>query len=257
VALIGPYFTPYDPNEVHLSDQLLPPSATYWFGTDELGRDIFSRIVHGAWPALQAGLLAVGVAAIVGALTGLIAGYIGGWFDTVLMRVCDTLLAFPAIFLAIGIVTVLGPGWANGVLAITIINIPVFARLTRAVTLSARGKDFVEAAWAIGCSDARVMLSHILPNCVAPLVVQMAIAAPEAILVEASLSFLGLGSQPPLASWGNMLSGAQGYLSRSATYALFPGLAITFVVVGLNYFADALQDAIDPRRSYAGVGAKG
>ena len=248
VALIGPHLAPYDPNAIHLSDQLRPPSAQYWFGTDEVGRDIFSRIIHGAWPAFQAGLAAVGLAALVGSLTGLMAGYVGGWFDAVVMRVWDTLLAFPAIFLAIGIVTILGPGWFNGVLAIAIINMPVFARLVRALALAARGRDFVEAARAIGCSDARIMRIHILPNCVAPLVVQMAIAAPEAILVEASLSFLGLGSQPPAASWGTMLSSAQGFLSRSATYAVFPGLAITLVVVGLNYFADGLQDAIDPRR---------
>jgi peptide/nickel transport system permease protein len=248
VALIGPSLAPYDPNEVHLNAQLAPPSATYLLGTDELGRDILSRIIHSAWPALQAGLLAVSLAALVGALTGLMAGYLGGWFDAIIMRVWDTLLAFPAIFLAIGIVTILGPGWANGVLAIAIINMPVFSRLVRAVTIGARGRDFVEAARAIGCSDWRIMLTHILPNCIAPLIVQMAIAAPEAIIVEASLSFLGLGSQPPAASWGNMLSAAQGFLSRSATYALAPGLAITLVVVGLNFFADGLQDAIDPRR---------
>jgi peptide/nickel transport system permease protein len=251
IALIGPHLAPYDPNEVHLSDQLRPPSARYWFGTDEVGRDIFSRIIHGAWPALQAGLVAVSLAAAVGSLLGLLGGFLGGWFDAVVMRVCDTLLAFPAIFLAIGIVTILGPGWFNGVLAIAIINLPVFARLARAATLATRGRDFIEAARALGASDGRLMRVHILPNCVAPLVVQMAIAAPEAILVEASLSFLGLGSQPPAASWGNMLSSAQGYLSRSATYALFPGLAITLVVIGLNYFADGLQDAIDPRRSRA------
>lgn len=248
IALIGPHLAPYDPNEVHLSDQLRPPSARYWFGTDEVGRDIFSRLIHGAWPALQAGLVAVSLAAAVGSLLGLLGGFLGGWFDAVVMRVCDTLLAFPAIFLAIGIVTILGPGWFNGVLAIAIINLPVFARLARAATLATRGRDFIEAARALGASDSRIMRVHILPNCVAPLVVQMAIAAPEAILVEASLSFLGLGSQPPAASWGTMLSSAQGYLSRSATYALFPGLAITLVVIGLNYFADGLQDAIDPRR---------
>jgi peptide/nickel transport system permease protein len=188
------------------------------------------------------------LAAVVGALTGLVAGYRGGWFDLTVMRLWETLLAFPAIFLAIGIVTVLGPGWLNAVLAITVLNIPVFSRLVRASALSLRGRDFVAAARAVGCSDWRIMLSHVLPNCVAPLVVQMAIAAPEAILVEASLSFLGLGSQPPDPSWGNMLGGAQGYLYRAPHYALFPGLAITLVVVGMNYFADGLQDALDPTR---------
>ena len=248
LAALSPQLAPYDPNELHLRDQLAPPSAQYWFGTDEIGRDILSRVVYSARPALGAGLVTILLAAIVGALSGLLAGYRGGGFDLVIMRVWDTLLAFPAIFLAIGIVTVLGPGWINAVLAIAIINTPVFSRLVRASTLSVRQRDFVTASRALGCSDLRIVFAHVFPNCVAPLVVQMAIAAPEAILVEASLSFLGLGSQPPDASWGNMLSAAQGYLSRSPSYALFPGLAITAVVIGMNYFADALQDAIDPQR---------
>jgi peptide/nickel transport system permease protein len=248
VALLSPLVAPYDPNEIHLRDQLAGPSASYWFGTDEVGRDILSRVMHGARPAIGAGLVTIVLAALVGALSGLLAGYRGGWIDAVVMRVWDTLLAFPAIFLAIGIVSVLGPGWINAVLAIAILNMPVFSRLVRASTLAARGRDFVTASRAIGCSDWRIMLSHIFPNCLAPLVVQMAIAAPEAILVEASLSFLGLGSQPPDPSWGNMLSAAQGYLYRAPSYALFPGLAITLVVVGMNYFADGLQDALDPRR---------
>jgi peptide/nickel transport system permease protein len=248
VAALCPQLTPYNPNELHLRDQLAPPSATYWFGADEAGRDILSRVMYSARPALGAGLLTILLAATAGALTGLLAGYRGGWLDLGIMRVWDTLLAFPAIFLAIGIVTVLGPGWLNAVMAIAIINMPIFSRLVRATTLATRGQEFVTAARAVGCSDRRIMLGHVFPSCVAPLVVQMAIAAPEAILVEATLSFLGLGSQPPDPSWGNMLSAAQGYLARSPTYALFPGLAITLVVIGMSYFADALQDAIDPRR---------
>jgi peptide/nickel transport system permease protein len=249
VALLSPLLAPYDPNEIHLRDQLAGPSATYWFGTDEVGRDVLSRVMYSARPAIGAGLLTILLAAVVGALTGLIAGYRGGWVDAIVMRVWDTLLAFPAIFLAIGIVSVLGPGWINAVLAIAILNMPVFARLVRASTLAARSRDFVTAARAVGCSDWRIMIAHIFPNCLAPLVVQMAIAAPEAILVEASLSFLGLGSQPPDPSWGNMLSAAQGYMYRAPTYALFPGLAITLVVIGMNYFADGLQDALDPQRA--------
>jgi ABC-type dipeptide/oligopeptide/nickel transport system permease subunit len=255
VAVIGPFVVPYDPNEVHVADQLAAPSATYWLGTDELGRDVFSRLITAAWPAVQAGVLAVTLAGLVGSLTGLAAGYFGGWLDAAIGRVWDTLLAFPAIFLAIGIVTVLGPGQFSGVLAIAIINMPVSSRLVRAVTVGARNADYVDAARALGCSDWRVMTAHILPNCIAPLIVQMAIAAPDAILVEATLSFLGLGAPLPAPTWGNMLGAAQTYLARSWIYALAPGLAITFTVIGLNYFADALQDALDPRRIRASSGS--
>jgi len=248
VALLAPVVAPYNPNEVHLRDQLGPPSPLYLFWTDEVGRDVLSRLMYSARPALAAGIVTVALAACIGALTGLIAGYRTGAVDAVLMRVWDMLLAFPAIFLAIGIVSVLGPGWINAILAIAILNIPVFSRLVRASTLSVRGRDFVTAAYATGCSDQRIMFQHVFPSCVAALVVQMAIAVPEAILIEATLSFLGLGSQPPDASWGNMLSAAQGYLYRSPTYALFPGLAITLVVIGMNFFADGLQDALDPAR---------
>jgi peptide/nickel transport system permease protein len=248
VALFAPQLAPYGPNEIHAGAQLVAPSAEYLFGTDEVGRDVLSRVIYSARPAIVAGLVTVALAALVGALTGLVAGYQAGKFDALIMRVWDTLLAFPAIFLAIGIVSVLGPGWINAVLAIAILNMPVFSRLVRASTLAVRNREFVIAAHAVGCSERRIMVQHVLPNCLAPLVVQMAIAVPEAILIEASLSFLGLGSQPPDASWGNMLSAAQAYLYRSAWYALFPGLAITIVVVGMNFFADGLQDALDPRR---------
>jgi len=249
VAYLGPLIAPYDPIELHLDAQLKPPSAQYLLGTDELGRDILSRIIYGTRISLEPGLLAVLLAAAIGVLSGLAAGYLGGWPDAVIMRIWDTLLAFPAIFLAIGIVTVVGPGYMNAVLAVAIINIPIFARLVRATTLSVKAKDFVEAAYAIGATRSHIMFRTILPNCVAPVVVQMAIAAPAAILVEASLSYLGLGSQPPMASWGNMLTAAQSYLYRSPTYGLWPGLALTLVVVGMNYFADGLQDVIDPRRT--------
>jgi peptide/nickel transport system permease protein len=213
-----------------------------------LGRDIFSRVLFGSRPSLLTGLVSVALAATLGFWTGLLSGYFRGWFDLVVMRLLDTLLAFPAIFLAIGIVSILGPGWINGTLAIAIVNIPVFARLVRAVTLSVVEQDFIMAARATGSTNGHVLLVHVFPNCLAPVIIQMAIAAPDAILVEAALSFLGLGSQPPNPSWGNILSAAQGYLYQSATYALFPGLAITLVVVGMNFFADGLQDAIDPRR---------
>ncbi len=249
LAIASPLFAPFNPNTLHLDAQLAAPSSTYWFGTDELGRDILSRVIFAARPAIRAGLSAVVLAAAIGSVTGLLAGYLGGWLDSVIGRVWDALLAFPSIFLAIGIVTILGPGWINAVLAIAVINMPGFSRVVRAATLSAKEKDYIVAAWSIGCTKSRIMRKHLFPNCIVPAIVLMAIAVPEAILVEASLSFLGLGSQPPSASWGNMLSGAQGYLSRSSTYAVFPGLAIVFTVVAMNFFADGLQDAIDPRRN--------
>jgi peptide/nickel transport system permease protein len=257
LALLSPRLAPYDPTALHLEAQLAPPSGVYWFGTDELGRDIFSRVLFSARPAMAAGLLTITLAALVGATSGLIAGYRGGWFDAVSGRVWDTLLAFPAIFLAIAIVSVLGAGWINAVLAIAILNMPVFSRLVRATTLATQNLEFVTAARAMGCSTRRIMLRHVLPHCLTPLVVQMAIAVPEAILIEASLSFLGLGTQPPAPSWGNMLSAAQGYLSRSLSYAIFPGLAITLVVIGMSFFADGLQDALDPRRSRDGGSGAG
>lgn len=253
MAGLGPRLAPYDPIALHLEDQLAPPSADYWFGADELGRDIFSRILYGAGISLQAGVVAVLFAALVGVMTGLMAGYLGGWFDAVIMRIWDTLLAFPAIFLAIGIVTILGPGRFNAVMAVAVINMPTFARLVRATTLSVKNKEFVLAARATGASNGRIMVRTILPNCVAALMVQIAIAVPTAILIEATLAYLGLGSQPPEPSWGNMLQSAQSYLYQAPTYGIFPGLAITLVVIGMNYLADGLQDAIDPRRARAGA----
>lgn len=249
VAIFSRQIAPYDPDELHPIDQLAGPSGAYWFGTDELGRDVFSRVVFGTRPAMQAGFLAVFLAAAIGVSTGLAAAYLGGWFDTVIMRIWDTLLAFPTIFLAIGIVTILGPGWINAVLAIAVINMPGFSRIVRATALSIKDKEFVVAARAIGCSRWRIARVYLLPNSITPAFVLAAIAVPEAIIIEASLSFLGLGSQPPTASWGNMLSAAQAYLARSQTYAIFPGLAIMVAVIGMNFFADGLQDALDPRRT--------
>jgi peptide/nickel transport system permease protein len=247
----GSLLAPYDPIELHLDAQLAPPSATYLLGTDELGRDVLSRLLHGARLSVTAGVVTVLLAATIGSLLGMTTGYVGSWLDSGVMSVLDTLLAFPSIFLAIGIVTILGPGWINAVLAIAIVFIPTFSRLVRSATLAVAAKDYVVAARAVGCSDWQIMRRHIFPNCVAPLIVLMAIAAPDAILVEAGLSFLGLGSRPPEPSWGNMLAGAQGYLARSLSYALFPGLVITVVVFGMNFFADGLQDAIDPQRTRA------
>ena len=250
-AVAAPWIAPFDPIEQHLRDQLKEPSARFIFGTDELGRDIFSRVIYGARISLMAGLVAVLLAGLAGAALGLIAGYNRGWLDSVAMRVLDTLLAFPAIFLAIGIVALIGPGHVNATLAVAIIYTPQIARLVRATTLAETAKEYVEAARCLGASDARIVLKAIFPNCAAAMVVQMAIAAPAAVIIEASLAFLGLGTQPPAPSWGAMLQTAQGYLSKSWTYGIFPGSAITILAVGLNYLGDSLQDALDPRRARA------
>jgi peptide/nickel transport system permease protein len=251
IAVTAPWIAPYSPIEQHLRDQLKTPSAQFMFGTDELGRDIFSRVLHGTRISLMAGLVAVVMAGVAGAALGLVAGYNRGWLDSVTMRALDTLLAFPAIFLAIGIVAVIGPGYVNATLAVSIIYTPQIARLVRATTLAETAKEYVEAARCLGASDARIMLKAILPNCAPAIVVQMAIAAPAAVIIEASLAFLGLGTQPPDPSWGAMLQTAQGYLSKSWTYGIFPGSAITLLAVGLNYLSDSLQDALDPRRTRA------
>lgn len=250
-AVAAPWIAPFNPIEQHLRDQLKEPSARFIFGTDELGRDIFSRVIYGARISLMAGLVAVLMAGLAGAALGLIAGYNRGWLDSVAMRVLDTLLAFPAIFLAIGIVALIGPGHVNATLAVAIIYTPQIARLVRATTLAETAKEYVEAARCLGASDARIVLKAIFPNCAAAMVVQMAIAAPAAVIIEASLAFLGLGTQPPDPSWGAMLQTAQGYLSKSWTYGIFPGSAITLLAVGLNYLGDSLQDALDPRRARA------
>jgi peptide/nickel transport system permease protein len=248
LAVFDNQIAPYDPIELHLKDKLQPPNATYWFGTDELGRDILSRIIHGTDVALEAGLFAVLIGAFVGVTTGVIAGYIGGSLDTIIMRWWDTILAFPAIFKGIALAAVLGAGPVVAMLAVAFTTMPTFSRLTRSIAISVKDAEFVAAEQALGASDWSIMFKSILPNCLTPVLVNMALAAPSAILIEASLSFLGLGSQPPDPTWGNMLRAAQGYLRQVPTYAIFPGIFITLVVLGLNFFADGLQDAIDPRR---------
>jgi len=248
MAVFAEQLAPFDPVELHLRDKLQMPNTTYWFGTDELGRDIFSRVIHGADISLEVGLLAVVLGAFVGVSTGLIAGYTGGTVDSVIMRWWDTILAFPAIFLGIALVAVLGPDPMVAVLAVGINTMPTFARLTRSIAISTKEIEFVAAERALGASNWSIMFKSILPNCLTPVIVNMALAAPGAILVEASLSYLGLGAQPPDPTWGNMLQEAQAYLNRVPTFSIFPGVFITLVVLGMNFFADGLQDALDPRR---------
>lgn len=250
MAVLAPYLAPYDPTEIHLSDKLQAPCTAYWFGADELGRDILSRILYGAMVSLQVGLVAVLLSAAVGVLTGLVAGYFLGWVDAIVMRIWETAMAFPGMFLAIAVVAILGPGRWVAVIAVALTSMPGFARITRALVLTIRRAEYVEAAVAAGSTDGRIIIRTILPNCVAPLIVNMAIAAPGAILMEAGLAYLGLGSQPPQPSWGKMLQTAQSYLWVAPTYGIAPGAAITLVVLGLNFLADGLQDALDPRRTH-------
>jgi peptide/nickel transport system permease protein len=243
------YLAPFDPLELHARDRLLAPGATYLLGTDDLGRDLLSRIIYGARISLSVGLVSVAIGGVVGVFTGLVAGYWGRWLDPVIMRVWDTLLAFPTILLGVVLAAIMGPGVVTAAVAVGINNIPTFSRLTRAGVLSEKERDYVLAAKTLGASDWRIAFRHILPNCVPPLLVQLALAMAFAALLEASLSFLGLGAQPPEPSWGSMLSKAQGFLRISPWFGVFPGLALAILLISLNFLADGLRDALDPRRA--------
>ena len=247
VALLAPVVAPYRPDEIHPLDSLTPPSRHYLMGTDDLGRDILSRIVHGARVSLMVGTIAIGIAALVGVPLGLVAGYQGGRLDGLIMRVMDALLAFPAILLAIALMAVLGPSLENAMIAIGIIYVPTFARITRANVLSLREREFVEAARALGAGGFYTATLVILPNCLSPLIVQGSLGVANAILVEAALSFLGLGVQPPEPSWGSMLAFGRSLLAQAPWYATFPGLAIFVTVLALNFLGDGLREALDPR----------
>lgn len=248
VAVLAPYLAPYGELEMHPEDRFHPPSATYWFGTDEFGRDIFSRILMGSRISVGVAFISISIATVVGVVVGLVAGYAEGWFDAAVMRFFDFLLAFPAILLAIVILAVMGPGALNATLAVAIVNVPAFARLTRANVLAEKGKEYVEAARAIGAKPARIVFRTILPNTVSTILVQITVSMASAVLLESALSFLGLGTPLPRASWGTMLSIGRGYLPLAPWYGIFPGLAITALVMGFYLLGDGLRDALDPRR---------
>lgn len=247
-ALLAPLVAPYDELEMHPDDRFQPPSATYLFGTDEFGRDIFSRILMGSRISISVAFVSIAIATLVGVVVGLTAGYVGGWFDTLSMRFFDALLAFPAILLAIVILAVMGPGSFNAMLAVAIVNIPAFARLTRANVLAEKAKEYVEAARAIGATPTRIAFRTILSNTVSTLLVQITVSMASAVLLESALSFLGLGTPLPKASWGTMLSIGRGYMPLAPWYSIFPGLAITLLVMGFYLLGDGLRDALDPRR---------
>ena len=245
-ALFAPLITPYHPLEIQKGKQFLPPSLTHYFGTDEFGRDVFSRTLYAGRISLLAGFVVVILSAIIGVPLGLISGYYGKIIDTLIMRTMDSLLAFPALLLALSIVAVLGPSSVNAMIAVSIVSIPNFSRISRAAILTEKGKDYVEASVSIGASHKRIIFYSILPNCVGPILVQITIAVAFAILVEAALSFLGLGTQPPEASWGAMLFSGRGYLRQAWWYAFFPGLFITLMILTLNIISEVVRDKLDP-----------
>jgi peptide/nickel transport system permease protein len=246
-AIFAPYLSPDDPLAMNPTLLLQPPSSAHWLGTDEFGRDILSRVIWGARISLYVGGIAVTIALAAGVSLGLVAGYYGGLVDDAINRVLDIVFAFPTILLALGIVGMLGPSLTNTMIAIGIVYTPQYARLTRGSTLSVRERDFVDAAIVSGASDARILWSHILPNVMAPLVIQTSLSLSLAILAEASLSFLGLGTQPPDPSWGTMVNTGQRLIELSPWPVVFPGLAIVLAVLGFNLLGDGLRDAFDPR----------
>jgi peptide/nickel transport system permease protein len=246
-ALLADVIAPFDPIRIDPAHALYSPGVPYLFGSDQFGRDVLSRVVFGARVSLMVGPIAVGIALAPGVAIGLLAGFYGRWVDGVLMRVVDVMLAFPGILLALGIVAVLGPSLTSLMVAVGISSIPTYARLTRGGVLAARGQLYVDAARVIGASDATILVRHILPNVVAPIIVVATLGVGSAILIAATLSFLGLGSQPPTPEWGRMLSEGRQYLREQWWIATFPGLAIMLTVLALNMLGDGLRDALDPR----------
>src|SRR5690625_2484223 len=247
LALFAPLITPYDYKEQVLSDRLLPPSAEHYFGTDNLGRDIFTRIAYGSRLSLQIGFFAVTGALFFGTLLGLISGFYGGWVDMVISRIFDILLAFPSILLAISVVAILGASLQNALIAIAIVNIPIFGRLVRSQVISLREEEFIMAARAQGLKNGRIIFHHILPNSLAPIIVQSTLGFGTAILDAAGLGFLGLGAQPPAPEWGQMLADSREFIQIAPWTLIIPGLAIMLVVLGFNLIGDGLRDILDPK----------
>jgi len=246
-AVLAPLIAPYDPTEQSWSAVRKAPDLNHWFGTDEVGRDVFSRILYGARASLAAGVVSIAIAVLVGVPAGLLAGYMGGWTDSVLSRLTDAMLAIPFLILAIALAAFLGPNLTNAMIAIGISATPIFIRLTRGQVLAVMSEDYIEAARAVGNPHWRIALRHILPNVMPPLLVQVTLTIAAAVIAEASLSFLGLGQQPPMPSWGSMLNSAQRFLSNAPWMAIYPGIAIFITVLSFNVLGDGLRDALDPR----------
>ena len=247
VAIFAPFIAPYDPIARVKEDSLQPPGAKYWFGTDILGRDIFSRVIYGSRISLMVGIVAVGISLMIGLTLGALSGYFGNISDTVIMRIADIFFAFPYILGAIAIMTVLGPGIFNIFIAIGILGWASFARIFRGSILSIKNKEYIEAARALGASNFRIISKHIFPNAFAPIIVYGTMTVGTAIIVEAALSFLGIGVQPPTPAWGKMLSEALDYIDIASWMMIFPGLAIVITVLGFVLLGDGLRDAFDPK----------
>jgi peptide/nickel transport system permease protein len=247
LAICANIVAPYDPTEMRVMDALKGPSGAHWFGTDRYGRDVLSRTIHGSRIALGVALSSMGMAFFVGSVLGLVAGFIGGWTDLAIGRVMDVLFSFPTLVLAVAISAMLGPGLDNAVVAIAVVYAPLFCRVARGPVMAERAREHVSAAIALGAGSGRVMFRHILPNILAPLIVQVSIALAFAILTEASLSYVGLGTQPPDPSWGTMLNEGRTYLETAPWMSIFPGLAIMLAVFGFNLLGDGLRDMLDPK----------
>lgn len=247
VSVFGKFLMPYDPYTGELSNSLKTPSSTHFFGTDEQGRDIFSRVIDGTKISLRVGIISVAIALSIGTILGSICGYFGGKLDMFLMRILDIIQAFPSLLLAIAFMSALGKGLDKAVIAISIVTIPEYARIVRGSVLSVRDSEYVQAAKAIGNSELVIIFKHVLPNILSPIIVRATLGISSAILDTAALGFLGLGVQPPLAEWGTMLGSGRSYFYNAPYIILFPGLAITLTVLAFNLFGDGLRDALDPK----------
>lgn len=247
LALLAPYIIPYDYTKMDMSVCFAGPSAQHWFGCDDMGRDIFSRVLYGARFSLSMGLLATLLSTVLGMFVGAVAGFFGGWVDNLIMRLLDIIQAIPSMLLMIVIAAVLGPGYWNTIFAMAFGSIPGAARMLRGQMLKERGNEYIEAATSINCSTPRIIISHLLPNCLSPMIVNATMGVGQTITLCAGLSFIGLGIQPPTPEWGAMLSDARAFMRQAPHLVLFPGLAIAITVLALNLMGDGLRDALDPK----------
>lgn len=247
IAIAAPLIAPYDPLAQNMQIKLEAPSLVHPFGTDEFGRDIFSRIIYGAQISLLVGVVSVLFAVILGVALGTLAGYVGGLIDTIIMRIMDVLLAFPSFLLAMAIVSVLGPGLLNVMIAIAVFSIPTFARISRSEVISIKNKEYIEAARAMGAKGSLIIFKHLIPNSISPIIVLSTLRIATSIITAAGLSFLGMGAQPPTPEWGAMLNEGREYLRAAPHVSTIPGLAIMFMVLGFNMLGDGLRDALDPK----------